>query len=43
MGSSIDNHKHINQILEKFYKTSIQEIKSDNGELSGNVLKLLEK
>jgi len=28
----MDNNKHINQILEKFYKVAIGEVKKDNGE-----------
>jgi len=28
----MDNNKHINQILEKFYKVAISEVKKDNGE-----------
>ncbi|MBU3999894.1 DNA methyltransferase [Patescibacteria group bacterium] len=29
----MNNNKHINQILEKFYKAAIKEIKKDNGEM----------
>lgn len=29
----MNNNKHINQILEKFYKAAIKEIKRDNGEI----------